>query len=108
MFFLDGTSLVINKDENNYEKNKRIILAIENSSVPCPVRKLPCRIAYSEAQRLGLTRYVYLGSHRNSVIGVAIMLCSEDGRLSNIEISADDKYEYFYTEQKGLEIRRKN
>ena len=108
LFFLDGTSLVINKDENNYEKNKRIILAIENSSVPCPVRKLPCRIAYSEAQRLGLTRYVYLGSHRNSVIDVAIMLCSEDGRLSNIEISADDKYEYFYTEQKGLEIRRKN
>ena len=106
LFFPDGTSLVIDKDEKNYENTKCIVLAIENSSVPCPVSKLPSRIAYSEAKKIGLTRYVYLGSHHDSDIDVAVMLCSEDGRLTNIKQSADDRYGYFYTDQKGLEIRR--
>lgn len=108
LLFPDGTLVVIDKDADNYENTKKIILAIENSSVPCPVSKLPCRIAYSKAKKLGLTRYVHLGSHHDSDIDVAIMLCSEDGRLSNIKHSADDRHEYFYTDQKGLEIRRLN
>lgn len=108
LYFLDGTSLVIDKDENDYENIKNIILAIENNSVSCPVRKLPCRITYSDAKRIGLPRYVCLGGRHDSVIDFAIMLYGEDGRLSNLNNCAEDNYEYYYTEYKGLEIRRLN
>jgi len=106
----NGSIHKLRRNRNDSPENRSISVSLMQHMVMIRRSKAPSPLLWTDAEKLGLPKYLYLGDKgaEEEKTNLSIVRLTKSGELKNINELSEEKFIYRYSTELGLEVIKKD